>query len=124
MTAQDTATLDVVINGQGTGANLTFRLSTYNPISLADSPAVRDQLQLSSGSNSVPVKFSASGTQATFLLLLPDPANSVAIHYRGITSGDTGVATTTQPLLVPIPPSTNSVYITAASAATCGAIWI
>ena len=124
MTQMKIATLDVVVNVQGTGQNTTYRLSTYNPISLSDSPGIEDQLQLASGSNSVAVKFSASGTQAQYLLLLPDPANAVVIHYRGVTVGDVGQATTTSPMLIPIPAGTNSIYITAASAATCGAIWI
>jgi hypothetical protein len=124
MTSQNTATLDIVINIQGTGRNLTWRLSIYNPISLSDSPGTVDQIALGATVNAVTVKKSADGTLAQYLLLLPDPANTVPLSYRGVTTGDVGMSTTTQPILAVIPAGTATVYISAGSPATVGAIWL
>src|SRR5579863_174053 len=90
-TPQNTATLDIVVQNQGSGANVTFRLSAYNPIVIADSPGVGTPvpLVLASGFNSVPVPKSLDGQYAQFMLLLPSPSSAIVKTLKGVT-GDTG----------------------------------
>lgn len=125
MTApQNTATLDIVISVQGTGLNSTFRLSTYNPISIADSPGgALASVVLATGANTVVVPKSIDGQKAQFLLALPDPASTNTKFVQGI-SGDTGVPFTGQPFLIPIKSGTTALQINATLGETISAIWI
>lgn len=123
MTAQqNTSTVDIVVGGQGTGANSTWRLSTYNPIALADSPATVSTLALTTGANTVQVQSSIDGTAAKYVLILPDPSNGISFNVKTIV-GDTGITVISQPMLMPLN-SVTYLYVNASANVEVSFRWL
>ena len=106
-----TATVDIVVNVQGDGTNESWRLSTYAPISLTDSPGTRVSIALSAGFNSIPLMLSADGGKPNYFLALPPSTSTNVKTLKGVT-GDTGKSFTAQPFLIPIQSTDTAIGIT------------
>lgn len=118
-----TATLDIVVNVQGDGTNESFRLSTYNPIALPDSPGARVSVALAIGFNSLPIVLAADGGKPSFFLVLPPLTSTNVKTLKGVT-GDTGKPFTAQPFLIPVQSTDTAIGIASTAVETIEGYWL
>lgn len=118
-----TATMDIVISVQGDGTNDSWRLSTFNPIVLTDSPGNRTVYSLSAGFNSITCPKAQDGGASSYAVIIPQVGSTNVKTLKGVT-GDTGTSFTSQEFVVPIASGTTSIGITSVATDYIEIYWI